>query len=114
MSREQVVDLYLRGEIGRRTFIRKLVGLGISLTAAATYAELLVPQPALAAREDFYGPYHAGGAHYTPPPVTGSAAGAPADGPPGGNQPAADTTGPALSVAITGFGVADLVQLGAV
>jgi hypothetical protein len=114
VSREEVVDLYLRGEIGRRTFIRKLVGLGVSATAAATYAGLLVPQPALAARGDFYGPYHPGDDHYNPPPTTATAAGAPASGQPGGEQPSADKAGPALGVVVTSFGVGDLVQAAAV
>jgi hypothetical protein len=45
MSREELVGAYLNGEISRRTFVRRLVAAGVSLTAALTYAEM---DPALA------------------------------------------------------------------
>jgi hypothetical protein len=45
MSREELVNAYLNGEISRRTFVRRLVAAGVSLTAALTYAEM---DPALA------------------------------------------------------------------
>ncbi len=51
MSREQLVDAYLRGEISRRTFVRRLVDLGVSLGAAMTYAEVM---PARASAADQY------------------------------------------------------------
>lgn len=50
MSREQLVDAYLRGDISRRIFIRRLVAAGVSLSAAVGYAHLLTPAPAQAAR----------------------------------------------------------------
>jgi hypothetical protein len=111
MSREQLIDLYLRGQIGRRTFIRRLVGAGISLTAAATYAELLVPQPAFAARGDYYWHYpgNTQSSANDAPPSRGSAAGQPA-----GRAAAADTAGPALGLTLAGFRLDDLVALGAI
>ena len=45
MSREELVHAYLNGEISRRAFVRRLVAVGVSLTAALTYAEM---DPALA------------------------------------------------------------------
>lgn len=43
MSREQLVDAYLRGEITRRVLIRRLVAAGVSVTAAVAYS-YLVPE----------------------------------------------------------------------
>jgi len=40
MSRAELVEAYVRGEISRRVFIRRLVASGISLAAAVTYAEI--------------------------------------------------------------------------
>jgi hypothetical protein len=40
MSRAELVEAYVRGEISRRVFIRRLVAGGISLAAAVTYAEM--------------------------------------------------------------------------
>ena len=48
MSREQLIDSYLRGELSRRRFIRGLVAAGVSLGAAVAYAEL-APEPVRAA-----------------------------------------------------------------
>jgi hypothetical protein len=48
MSKEALLDAYLRGEISRRRFIHGLVGAGVSLAAATAYSGL-VPQRALAA-----------------------------------------------------------------
>lgn len=41
MSQDQLVNAYVRGDISRRTFVRRSVALGISLTAALTYADIL-------------------------------------------------------------------------
>lgn len=49
MSQEELVHAYLRGSISRRTFIRRLVATGITLSAAITYAHAL--RPALAQAE---------------------------------------------------------------
>lgn len=40
MSREELVSAYLNGEISRRAFVRRLVASGISVTAAAAYAQM--------------------------------------------------------------------------
>src|SRR5262249_29468863 len=49
VSKEELVEAYLEGKIDRRTFVRRLVGAGVSLAAAGAYAELLRPQRAGAA-----------------------------------------------------------------
>ena len=51
MSRDQVVEAYLRGDLSRRLFVRRLVAVGVSLTAALAYAEM-APAPASAAKPD--------------------------------------------------------------
>lgn len=43
MSKQELVDSYLNGRISRRVFIRRLVGAGVSLAAAVTYAQTLSP-----------------------------------------------------------------------
>lgn len=43
MSRNDAVEAYLRGEITRRTFIRRLVAAGVGLSAAYAYSQLLTP-----------------------------------------------------------------------
>src|SRR3954451_8040618 len=49
MSSEELVRAYVDGGVSRRTFIRRLVGGGVSLSAAISYAYLLSPQRAGAA-----------------------------------------------------------------
>lgn len=51
MSREQLVDAYLGGRISRRSFVRGLVSLGVSVGAAMTYAEVM---PARASAANMY------------------------------------------------------------
>ena len=41
MSQRELIDAYVEGRISRRAFIRRLVGTGIALSAAATYAAAL-------------------------------------------------------------------------
>jgi hypothetical protein len=54
MSKRELVDAYLSGEVNRRLFVRGLVALGVPATTAAAYAVAL--QPASAShRDDFYG-----------------------------------------------------------
>jgi hypothetical protein len=48
VSQEQLVEAYLEGRIGRRTFIRRLVAAGVSLSAAVAYTHLLQPTTARA------------------------------------------------------------------
>lgn len=38
MSKIELIDAYVRGDIDRRSFMRKLAALGVSATAAAAYA----------------------------------------------------------------------------
>ncbi|MGH2956416.1 MAG: hypothetical protein ACRDL6_05405 [Solirubrobacterales bacterium] len=56
MSRDELVNAYLEGGVSRRTFIRRLVGAGVTLGAAVSYAHLLSPERAGAqtANPDFY------------------------------------------------------------
>ena len=44
MSREELVSAYVEGGLSRRAFIRRLVGAGVSVGAAASYAHLLAPE----------------------------------------------------------------------
>jgi len=74
LSSAEVVESYLRGEISRRTLIRRLVAVGVSLSAAVAYSELLRPAWALASHQctdefyDLYGFYGDCGNHYPDPP----------------------------------------------
>ena len=43
MTKIELIDAYVRGEIDRRGFISKLAALGVSATAAAAYAGSLAP-----------------------------------------------------------------------
>ncbi len=54
MSRDELVNRYLDGQISRRVFIRKLVASGVSVFAALSYAEVLKAAPAYAVLGDFY------------------------------------------------------------
>jgi hypothetical protein len=56
MSRHQLVDAYVSGQIGRRAFVRGLVALGMSASAAAAYAAALNPAEAAPIDDDFYVP----------------------------------------------------------
>ena len=49
MLREELVEGYVRGDITRRTFVRRLTATGVGLAAALSYAELIRPQDAHAA-----------------------------------------------------------------
>lgn len=49
LSRQDIVDSYLNGEISRRTLVRRLAAAGVALSAATAYAELLSPEWASAA-----------------------------------------------------------------
>jgi plastocyanin len=48
-ERGELVRSYLEGAIGRRVFVRRLLGVGISAAAAVSYADLLAPATARAA-----------------------------------------------------------------
>lgn len=61
MSQDQLVSAYVRGDISRRTFVRRSVALGISLSAALSYADLIGrTDTARASHFDYYGcdPYY--------------------------------------------------------
>jgi hypothetical protein len=60
MDRQGLVEGYIRGDITRRTFVRRLTVTGISLAAALSYAELLRPATARAAagEDDYYEKYY--------------------------------------------------------
>jgi hypothetical protein len=69
MSREQLVETYLRGEISRRVFMRRLVAAGVSLGAAAAYAQL-APERARAAHVAYHMDEDLGGSPATTQPQT--------------------------------------------
>jgi hypothetical protein len=48
MTETEIVSAYLEGRISRRTLIRRLVAAGVSLGAAASYAQVLRPERAFA------------------------------------------------------------------
>jgi hypothetical protein len=52
MSERELVDAYLDGRISRRTLVRRLVGAGISIGAAVSYAQVLKPERAFAVSKD--------------------------------------------------------------
>ena len=58
---DEIFEPYLRGQLGRRAFIRRLVAGGVSLVAAVSYADVLTPRRAEALEgsnfydQDFYG-----------------------------------------------------------
>jgi hypothetical protein len=57
MSSTETVDSFLRGEISRRTLVRRLAAGGVSMSAAVAYSELLRPNWAFASHEctsEFY------------------------------------------------------------
>lgn len=54
VSREELVEQYLDGQLSRRVFIRRLIATGVTTAAAFSYASLLESSPAAAAAGDFY------------------------------------------------------------
>jgi hypothetical protein len=57
-EQKQLVSQYVRGQISRRVFFRRLVGTGVTVAAASRYVELLRPSPAAAATKLGNGFYH--------------------------------------------------------
>jgi hypothetical protein len=57
MSKEDLVEAYLAGQITRRIFVRRLVAAGIGIAAATSYARMMNPARAHGATDDddFYG-----------------------------------------------------------
>jgi len=64
MSREELVEAYVDGRVGRRVFMKSLVALGVSAAAAVTYADALsaavAPTAGAAAIADGYDMYDMG------------------------------------------------------
>jgi hypothetical protein len=62
MSRQDLVEGYVAGHVGRREFIRGLVALGMSASVATAYAVALSPEASAAKRRaaslDFYDFYN--------------------------------------------------------
>jgi len=54
VSKQELVQRYLDGQISRRAFLRRLVASGVTLGAAVAYADLLRGVPAAAVGGDFY------------------------------------------------------------
>jgi plastocyanin len=54
VSREELVERYLDGQLSRRVFIRRLVLTGVTTAAALSYASILETLPANATVADFY------------------------------------------------------------
>ena len=54
MSRSELVQNYLDGQLSRRVFIRGMIASGVSAAAALSYAGLLEAAPAGATATDFY------------------------------------------------------------
>jgi hypothetical protein len=68
MSRNQLIDSYQTGRIGRRTFIKGMVGLGLSASVATALADKVRAAPTSSpAKDDIYDP----GAPVTGLPNTG-------------------------------------------
>jgi hypothetical protein len=120
VSSSEVVESYLRGEISRRTLVRRLAAAGVSLSAAAAYSELLRPEWALASHQctdefyDLYGFYGDCGDHYggTAPPSKQEPTGG-TDNPPGGDTqpdpPPQDTTPPGTRMKVSKLSLAALL-----
>jgi len=55
MSRDELVERYVEGQMGRRAFVRRLMATGVSAFAALAYADVLRSLPAAAGHgPDFY------------------------------------------------------------
>ncbi|MEA2366265.1 MAG: hypothetical protein QOI32_1777 [Thermoleophilaceae bacterium] len=109
MSSTEVVESYLRGEISRRTLVRRLVAAGVSLGAAAAYAELLRPNWAFASQTaalDHYGHYN----HSEPPPQQEQPTPQPVNPSPEGPPP--DTAGPSTAMKVSKLSLATFLVTG--
>lgn len=51
-----MVDQYVNGQMDRREFIRRMVGLGVSIVAAGTFAQALAPSEAKARTNEYGSP----------------------------------------------------------
>jgi hypothetical protein len=50
VSEDQLVGAYVRGDISRRIFIRRLLAVGVGASAAVAYGKLLTPEARAANR----------------------------------------------------------------
>jgi hypothetical protein len=115
VSSTQIVESYLRGEISRRSLVRRLVAAGVSFGAAVSYAELLRPEWAFAAENcvpdhyDIYDIYP----DCDPPPAQEEEKQETVKQeptPPPGPQP--DTTKPGAGMTVSKLGLATLLVTG--
>jgi hypothetical protein len=122
MSSSEIVESFLRGEISRRTLVRRLAAVGVSMSAAVAYSELLRPEWALAAEQctpEFYELYGFYGdcdhyEHYEQPP--------PKENPPPDNKPpennppppgpTPDTTAPSTLMKVSKLSLATMLLTG--
>lgn len=119
MSRSEIVESFLRGEISRRTLVRRLAAAGVSMSAAVAYSELLRPEWAFAAEEctpehyDLYGHYGFY-CHYEQPPAKGNPPpeNKPPENKPPDNNPPADTTAPATLMKVSKLSLVTLLVTG--
>ena len=119
MSSSEIVESFLRGEISRRTLVRRLVAAGVSMSAAVAYSELLRPEWAFAAEQctpehyDHYGHYGFYCHYEQPPPKENPPPGnnpPPGDNNPPGPQP--DTTAPTTSMKVSKLSLVTLLVTG--
>ena len=117
MSSSEIVESFLRGEISRRTLVRRLAAAGVSMSAAVAYSELLRPEWAFAAEQctpehyDLYGHYGFY-CHYEQPPPKENP---PASNPPGDNSPPGpqpDTTAPGTVMKVSKLSLVTLLVTG--
>jgi hypothetical protein len=107
MSSTETVDSFLRGEISRRTLVRRLAAGGVSMSAAVAYSELLRPNWAFASHEctsefyDAHGFYGDCTDHQPVTPVTQP----PVDQP----GPTPDTTRPTTSLKVSHLSLVTLL-----
>ena len=122
MSSSEIVESFLRGEISRRTLVRRLAAAGVSLSAAVAYSELLRPEWAFAAEQctpefyELYGFYGEDCDHYeqpppkeNPPPDDKPPENKPPDNNPG---PQPDTTAPTTLMKVSKLSLVSLLVTG--
>ena len=62
MSKRDLVDQYVGGQMDRREFIKRMVRLGVSVVAAGTFAQALAPNEAKAQTNEYGFPIHSNAA----------------------------------------------------
>jgi hypothetical protein len=117
MSSSEIVQSFLRGEISRRTLVRRLAAAGVSMSAAVAYSELLRPEWAFAAEQctpehyDLYGHYGFYCHYEQPPPKENPPPESkPPDQQPPGPQP--DTTAPGTVMKVSKLSLVTLLVTG--